>query len=128
MEGPGKKPITKEWALITLKNNTEKLQTRDKRNKNKITAADQPITIANRFTLLSNLEEDNTEPTVFQNHVEHAQMHEIHKSTKQQTTGRKIPTIVNGQTQYTDKGKLPTSNNKNNFQTPTTNRVNKLKE
>ena len=55
-------------------------------------------------------------------------MHKIHKSTKQQTTGQKIPTIVNGQTQYTDNGKLPASNNKNNFQTPTTNRVNRLKE
>ena len=55
-------------------------------------------------------------------------MYKIHKSTKQQTTGQKIPVIVNGQTQYTDNGKLPTSNNKNNLQTPTTNRVNKLKE
>ena len=55
-------------------------------------------------------------------------MHKIYKSTKLQTTGQKIPTIVNGQTQYTDNVKLPTNKNKNNFQTPTTNRVNKLIE
>ena len=127
-EGPGKKPITKEWALITPKNNTEKPQAHDKRNKNKFSTSDQPITTANRFTLLSNLEVDNTESTEFQNHGEQAQIHTIHRSTKQQTTSQKIPTIVNGQVQYTDNGKLPTSNNKNNFQTPTTNRVNKLKE
>jgi len=78
--------------------------------------------------LLSNLEKDNTEATKSQNHGGQAQMYKIHKSTKQQTTGQKIPVIVNGQTQYTDNGKLPTSNNKNNLQTPTTNRVNKLKE
>ena len=126
-EGPGKKPITKEWALITPKDNTGKLQKRDKRDKNGFTTSDQPITTANRFTLLSNLEKDNTESTESQNHGEQAQMHKTHKSTKQQTTGQRIPTIVNGQTQYTDNGKLPSSNNKNNFQTPTTNRVNKLK-
>ena len=84
-------------------------------------------TTANRFTPLYNLEEDTTESNGYQNHEEQAQMHEIHKSTKQQTIGLKIPTIVNGQVQYTDNGKLPTSNNKNNRQTPTTNWVNKLK-
>jgi hypothetical protein len=127
MEGPGKKPITKEWALITPKNNTEKLQKRDKRNKNEFTTPDQPITTANCFTLLSNPEKDNTESTEFQNYGEQAQLHKIHKSMKQQTTGQKIPTIVNGRTQYTDNGKLPTSNNNKNFQTPTTNQVNKLR-
>jgi len=125
-EGPSNKPITKEWALITPKNNTEKLQTSDKRNKNKFTIPSQPISTANRSTLLSNLKEDNTVATKSQNHGGQAQMYRIHKSTKQQTTGQKIPIIVNGQTQYTDNRKLPTSNNKNNFQTPFTNRVNKL--
>jgi UDP-N-acetyl-D-mannosaminuronic acid transferase (WecB/TagA/CpsF family) len=67
------------------------------------------------------------ESTESQNHGERAQMHKIHKSTKQQT-GQKIPTIVNGQTQYTDNGKPLASNIKNNFQTPITNRVNKSKE
>jgi len=127
-EGPDKKPITKEWALIFPKNNTEKLQTSDKRKKNEFTTSNQPITTANRFTLLANLEEDNTEFTEFQNYSEQTQMHKIYKSTKQQTTGQKIPTLVNGQTQHTDNVKLPTSNNKNNFQTQKTNRVNKLKE
>jgi hypothetical protein len=55
-------------------------------------------------------------------------MHRIHKSTKQQTIGLKILTIVNGQVQYTDNGKLLRSNNTSNRQTPTTNWVNKLKE
>ena len=128
MGGPGKKPITKEWALITSKNITEKLQKCDTRNKNEFTTSDQSITTANRFTLLSNLEKDNMESTESQKHGKLAQMHKTHKSTKQQTTGQRIPTIVNGQTQYTDNGKLPASNNKNNFQTPTTNQVNKLKE
>jgi hypothetical protein len=54
-------------------------------------------------------------------------MHKIYKSTKLQTTGQKIPTILNGQTQDTDNVKLTTSNKKNNLQTQTTNRVNKLK-
>jgi hypothetical protein len=93
-----------------------------------IKARDQPITTANHFTPLYNLEEDNTESNGYQNHEEQAQMHKIHKSTKQQTIGLKIPTIVNGQAQYTDNGKLLTSNNKSNLQTPTTNWVNKLKE
>jgi hypothetical protein len=65
--------------------------------------------------------------TESQNHGERAQMHKIHKSTKQQT-GQKIPTIVNGQTLYTDIGKLLASNIKNNFQTPITNRVHRSKE
>jgi len=65
------------------KNNTEKPQTHDKRNKNKFTTFEQPITTENRFTLLSNLEEDNTESTLFQNQGEQAQIHKIHKSTKQ---------------------------------------------
>ena len=56
-EGPGNKPITKEWALITPKNNTEKLQTSDKENKNKFTITSQPISTANRFTLLSMMKE-----------------------------------------------------------------------
>jgi len=93
-EGFGKKPITKEWALITSKNNTEKPQVHDKRNNNKFPTFDQPITTANPFTVLSNLEEDNTESTEFKNHGERAQIHKIHKSTKQQGTGQKIPTIV----------------------------------
>jgi hypothetical protein len=115
-------------GLNISKNNTEKLQTSDKQKKNEFTTFNQPITTVNRFTLLANLEEDNMESTEFQNHGEQTQMHKIYKSTKLQTTGQKIPTIVNGQTQYTDNVKLPTSNNKNNLQTPTTNRVNKLKE
>jgi hypothetical protein len=127
-EGPGRKPITKEWALITTKNNTEKPQMHDKRNKNKITTTDQPITTANRFTPLYNLEEDNTESNGYQNHEEQAQMHKIHKSMKQQAIGLKIPTIVNGHAQYTDNGKLLKSNNKSNHQIPTTNWVNKRKE
>jgi len=100
---------------------------RDKQNKNKVITLDQPITTANRFNLLSNLEEDNTESTKFQNHGGQAQMYKIHKTTKQQT-GQKIQIIVNGQTQYTDNGKLPTSSNKNNFQTPATIWVNKFKK
>jgi len=56
-QGPGNKPITKEWALITPKNNTEKLQTCDKQNKNKFTIPNQPISTANRFTLLSKMKE-----------------------------------------------------------------------
>jgi len=75
--------------------------------------------------LLSNLKEDNTVATKSQNHGGQAQMYGIHKSTKQQT-GQKIPITVNGQTKYTENRKLPRSNNKNNFQTPFTNRVNKL--
>jgi len=126
-EGPGKTPITKEWALITPKINTKKPQMHDERNKNKITTTDQPITPANHFTPLYNLEEDTTESNGYQNHEDQAQMHKIHKSTKQQTIGLKIPSTVNGQLQYTDNGKLLTSNNKNNRQTPTTNWVNKLK-
>jgi hypothetical protein len=101
-EGPGKKPVTKEWALRTQKNNTENPQTHYRRNKNKITTTDQPITTANRFTPLCNLEEDDTESNGYQNHDEQAQMHRIHKSMKQQTIGLKIPTRVNGQVQYTD--------------------------
>ena len=104
-KGPGKKQITKEWALITPKNNTEKPRAHDKRNKNKFTTFNQPITTTNRFILLSNLEEDNTESTEFQNQEQHAQIHKIHKSMKQQTTGQTIPTIVNGQAQYTVNGK-----------------------
>ena len=115
-------------GLNNSKNNTEKLQTRNKRNKNKFTTPDQPLTTANRFNLLSDLEEHNTEATKFQNHGGQAQMYKIHKSMKQQTTGPKIPIIVNGQTQYTDNGKLPTNNNKNNFQIPTTKQISKLRE
>ena len=45
-EGPDKKPITNEWALISPKNNNEKLQTSDKRKKREFTTSDQPITTA----------------------------------------------------------------------------------
>jgi hypothetical protein len=127
-QGPGKTPMTKEWALITPKTNTKKPQTHDGRNKNKITTTDQPITTAIRFTSLYNLEEDTSESNGYQNHKEQTQMHKIHKSKKQQTIGLKIPTIVNGKVQYIDNGKLLTRNNKNNRQTPTTNWVNKLKK
>jgi hypothetical protein len=101
-EGPGKIPITKEWALITPKINTKKPQTHNERNKNKITTTDQPITTANLFTPLHNLEEDTTKSNGHQNHEEQDQMQKFHKSTKQQTIGLKIPAVVNGQVQYTD--------------------------
>jgi len=39
------------------KNNTENIQTSDKRNKNKFTIPSQPISTANRFTLLSKMKE-----------------------------------------------------------------------
>jgi len=106
----------------------EKPQTHDKRNKNKFTTSDQPITTANRFTLLYNLKEDIMESTEFPNHGEQAQMHKTYKSTKQQITGQIIPTILNGQVQYTNNGKLPISNNNKNFQSLTTIQVNKSKE
>jgi len=99
----------------------ENSQTHDKRNKNKFTTSDQPITTANRFTLPYNLKEDIKESTEFPNHEEQAQMQKTYKSTKQQITGQIIPTILNGQVQYTNNGKLPISNNKNNFQSLTTN-------
>jgi hypothetical protein len=41
-EGPGKQPTTKEWALITSKNHTEKPQKRDKRSKNELTSPASP--------------------------------------------------------------------------------------
>jgi hypothetical protein len=106
----------------------EKPKTHDKRNKNKFTTSDQPITTANRCTLLYNLKEDIKESTEFPNHEEQAQIHKTYRSTKQQITGQIIPTILNGQVQYTNNGKLPISNNKNNFQSLTINRVNKSKE
>jgi hypothetical protein len=85
VKGPDKKPITKEWALISPKNNNEKLQTSDKRTKREFTTSDQPITTANRFTPMANLEEDNTESTEFQNHGEQTQMHKTNlRNNKQQ--------------------------------------------
>jgi hypothetical protein len=48
--------------------------------------SDQPITNANRFTLLTNLEGDDMETTESQYHGEQTQTHKIHKSTKQNTT------------------------------------------
>ena len=49
-EGPGNKPITKEWVLITPKNNTEKLQTSDKQNKKEMSCKTKVIDDAQRQT------------------------------------------------------------------------------
>ena len=85
-EGSDKTPITKEWALITSKtskNNFRKMSTHDGRNKTEITTTDQPITPANRFIALHNLEENIAEPIGYQTCGKQSQMHEIHKSIEQ---------------------------------------------
>jgi hypothetical protein len=65
-------------AFNNSKNQHKKPQMHNERNKNKITTTDQPITTANRFTLLHNLEEDTTtKSNGHQNHKEQDQMHKF---------------------------------------------------
>jgi hypothetical protein len=122
IEGSDKRLITKDWTIITSKNNTKKRRRSDKRNnkqnKTEPIPPDQAIITSNRYTPLYSLEEDNTSTsttsTESQNRDEQAQIYRTEKPTNQQIEGQKIPIILNGQVQYINKRKLPASIIKNN--------------
>ena len=92
-QGFSKQGNTKEWILVSSKNHIVKPNRNDKCES---TSPVQLIMTMNRFTPLSNLQENNADSSELQEQKEQISTQDMNRTKKQHRIGMKIPTIIGG--------------------------------